>query len=601
MSKEYSETLRDIGPVAWCEGAYGWITEDGQPITLTPWQRAVLLSYWQHKDTCTTLAISNVKKTGKTLLDAVLTAWRWLALPGVHFAAGNDLDQASSRVFSEVAEMVKRNSFLSANVKIGKNELVFTPTGSRLIALAVDAAGNAGANHLTVSHTEAWGIIYENGVRSWEELTPPPGKKYGFPALRIADSYAGFEGESKTWHELVDRGLQGDRIDKEWPIYKAGGLIIFHAEGAEARKRCFRGSQEEAAAYYADQQTSLRPNAFTRMHGNQRTSSESAFIPFEAWQGCYSPDCHPVQRSDRRKLILGADASTSHDLTALVGVTRDPKSLMIRTAFTQVWKPQKLLGIRVGKATVDLEETIGRTVLELHAAGMVEKVVCDPYQLHTLIVKWEKAGIRIVELAQNAGRVDADQSLYTAIIGRNIQHYNDPVLNEHIKNAVAVETPRGFRLAKEKTSLKIDAAVALSMAHWGAMESNRKEPGVLEVAPNPFFGDCSQDEWDEYQRSLLPHPPGVTYANCKNRKRNPTYGCQACRDETAEWYDQYGFEKINGVSQFPEGVHIETDLGFNSMLQRMIDQETQRRDEMQLEDRSWNNFIEMVKLERKNK
>jgi len=594
MSKEYSQTLRDIGPVAWCEGAFGWITEDGQPITLTPWQRATLEAYWQHREECTTLAISNTKKTGKTLLDAVLTAWRWLALPGVHFAAGNDLDQASSRVFSEVVDMVKRNSYLSANVKIGKNELVFNPTGSKLIALAVDAAGNAGANHLTVSHTAAWGIIYENGIRSWEELTPPPGKKYGFPALRIADSYAGF-GESKTWHELVDRGLKGERISQEWPIYRAGGLIIFHAEGAEARERCFRGSKEEAAAYYADQQSSLRPNAFTRMHGNQRTSSESAFIPYDRWEACYSAECRPVQTGDRRKLILGADASTSHDLTALVGVSRDPKNLLTRVVFTQVWKPQKILGIRVGKATVDLEETIGETVLRLHAAGMVEKVICDPYQLHTLIVKWEKAGIRIVELAQNAGRVDADQALYTAILGGNIQHYNDPILNEHVKNAVAVETPRGFRLAKEKTSLKIDAAVALSMANWGALEANRRGSGIAEVGPSVY--DYDQAEWDEFRRSLLPHPPGVTYANCKIRRKNPTYGCQACKDETSEWYDQYGFEKINGESQFPEGAHIDSG-NFDGMLQRIIDQETRRRDAMGLEDRSWNHFLEMVKLER---
>ena len=53
-----------------------------------------------------------------------------------------------------------------------------------------------------------------------------------------------------------------------------------------------------------------------------------------------------------------------------------------------------------------------------------------------------------------ARRVEADQALYDAIIGKTIRHYNDPVLNEHVKNAVAIETPRGFRLAKEKTSTK---------------------------------------------------------------------------------------------------------------------------------------------------
>lgn len=476
MSKEYSQTLRDIGPVAWCEGPHGWIGESGQPVKLTEWQRAALLAWWENRESCSTFAISNVKKTGKTFLNAVLTAWRWLALPGEHFAAGNDLDQAASRVFSEIADMVKRNTYLNANVKIGKNELVFNPTGSTLRALAVDAAGNAGSNHLTVSHTEAWGVIYESSIRSWEEMTPPPGKKYGLPALRLADSYAGFQGDTKIWHELVDRGLQGKRISTEWPIFQDGGLILFHMEGEEARTRCFRGTQQEAAEYYAEQQRTLRPNAFTRLHGNMRTSSESAFISPEAWEACYSESLRPITPKDTRRMILGADASTSHDLTSLIGCVYNHDTESVETVLTRVWKPQKIAGIRLGKPTVDLNETIGAEVIRLHKAGQVDAVVCDPYQLHTLILEWTKAGIKVIELAQNAGRVESDQALYTAILGRTIRHYNDPVLNEHIKNAVAVETPRGYRLAKEKTSLKIDAAVALSMAHWGAL-SGKNEQG----------------------------------------------------------------------------------------------------------------------------
>ena len=34
---ELIETWREIGPVAWCEGPYGWTGEGAQPITLTPW------------------------------------------------------------------------------------------------------------------------------------------------------------------------------------------------------------------------------------------------------------------------------------------------------------------------------------------------------------------------------------------------------------------------------------------------------------------------------------------------------------------------------------------------------------------------------------
>ena len=495
QAQKYIQELQERGPVVWAEGPHGWIGEDGQPVTLTPWQRAILTAYWQNRAEISTLAISNVKKTGKTFLNAVLLCFRWLAYPGQHFAAGNDLDQSQARQFAMIVEMVRNNPFLQENVKIGKTELEFTLTGSKLTALSTDARGNSGSNFSTASHTEAWGVIYETGIRSFEELTPPPGKKYGLPALRICDSYAGFEGESKIWHEMVDRGLKGERISKDWPIFKDGGLLLFHAEGQWAREHCFRGTPEEAAAYYKEQERTLRTNAFIRMHGNQRTSGEAAFVTPEAWDACYSPDIRPIHPKDNRPMVLGADASTSHDLTALVGCHFNDETNIVEVLSARVWKPVKLAGIRFGKPTVDLDETIGQAVIDLYNQGLVAAVVCDPFQLHTLILKWQKAGIRVIELAQNAGRVEADQSLYTAIMGRSIAHYNDPVLNEHVKNAVAVETPRGYRLAKEKASLKIDAAVALSMAHWGALrQGSLGESCAIRDPTNNLYDDDYPEE-----------------------------------------------------------------------------------------------------------
>lgn len=193
LTNDLIEHWREIGPIEWAESPYGWISIDGRSIQLTPWQRAVLSAWWKYREGITTLAISNIKKTGKTFINAILLAWRWLALPGEHFAVGNDLDQSSSRQFQEISAMVQRNEYLKANCRLTSKQIVFEPTQSVIIALPVDAAGNAGANHLTASHTEAWGIIYENGIRAWEELTAPPGIFYGFPAIRISDSYAGFE------------------------------------------------------------------------------------------------------------------------------------------------------------------------------------------------------------------------------------------------------------------------------------------------------------------------------------------------------------------------------------------------------------------------
>ena len=528
QTNELIARWREIGPIAWCEGPYGWIGEDGQPITLTPWQRAALAGWWACKETCTTLALSNIKKTGKTLTNAVITAWRWLALPGQHFAVGNDLDQAESRSFAMVAEMVKRNPYLAANVKANRNELTFIPTGSRLTTLAVDAAGNAGANHLTASHTEAWGIIYEAGIRAYEELTPPPGKTYGLPALRICDSYAGYEGESITWHTIVDRGLAGERISAEWPIYQAGGLILFHMEGSEARERCYRGTPAEAAAYYAEQQASLRPNAFTRMHNNQRTMGEGAYCTPEQWEACYSGDLRPLQPAEKLPMVLGLDASTSRDYTALVGTVWNDSTGTIDLKHIKVWKPVKIAGIRFGKPTIDLAETIDKEVFRLHKLGLISEIVLDPYQMHSSLIAYTKAGIRVTELAQNAGRVLSDQALYDAINSRSIRHWNDPTLNEHVQAAAGQETPRGLRIVKVQAGRHIDALVALSMSHYGSLKN---KAGVeVKAVPDPFAN------WDDDARNSsgwhIHHSTGATsWRDCKYRSK----GCVECAQE---WQDE---------------------------------------------------------------
>lgn len=486
QATKYVLTLQELGPVKWAEGPNGWIGETGKPITLTPWQRAALNAWWENRQNVTTFALSNVKKTGKTLTNAILLCFRFLAYPGQHFAAGNDLDQSQSRAFAMISEMIRRNAFLNENVKAGKSELVFNLTESKLTCLAADAAGNAGANHLTASHTEAWGILYEGGMRAWDELTPPPGRFYDLPCLRVADSYAGFTGQSNTWHKLIDRGLAGKRLKGDWPIYKAGGLLLFHMEGTEAQEACFRGSDRERLAYYAEQAEDLRPNAYTRMHMNQRTSGESAFVTEEQWQACYSPDITPLQPGERVQLVLGADASTTHDYTALVGmVGRDVR-------YVRVWKPRKVAGIRLGKPTIDLPATIGQEVLNLYKSGLVSCVVYDPWQLAAIARGWEKAGIRCVEMPQTGQRVEADTALFNAIISGQIKHFKSPELDEAIRNAIIVETPRGIRLAKEKASRKIDPLVALSMANSAAL-SGRYE-NTIELIPNPF--DWVAGDWD---------------------------------------------------------------------------------------------------------
>lgn len=78
---------------------------------------------------------------------------------------------------------------------------------------------------------------------------------------------------------------------------------------------------------------------------------------------------------------------------------------------------------------------------------------------------------------------EATEALYSVLTTKGIRLYKAPDLREHVLNAVSVETPRGIRLSKQKTSNKIHEAVALSFAVLAAIQNGK--PPSLSDGPMP--------------------------------------------------------------------------------------------------------------------
>jgi hypothetical protein len=391
----------------------------------------------------------------------------------------SDLQQSKDRVFRACRYAIEHGP-LVGHARCFK-DVIELNNRSLITAIPADWQGAAGGNFYAVIFDELHAWVYETQRRLFDEMIIPPTQPHG---VRWMSSYAGWLGESNLLKEWWDRGLAGAKMSDDLPIFYAepASLLAFVDTGPDSWRMPWMSDK-----YIQEIKTSERPNTFRRIWLNEWVSNESQFLPEGAWEACYSPDVTPLAADDKRRVVLGADASTSRDLTALVGVLPGKRREVV---FCRVWKPKKGT-LRHGKPTVDLEETIGAEVLRMHKARQVLAVVCDPYQLHTSVIAWEKAGIKVIELAQNAGRVEADQALYDTVISRQIAHYNEPGLNEHMRNAIAVETLRGYRLAKDKTSMKIDAAVALSMASWGAAGMGGYQPmpsSNLETTPSLWRG-----------------------------------------------------------------------------------------------------------------
>jgi hypothetical protein len=142
----------------------------------------------------------------------------------------------------------------------------------------------------------------------------------------------------------------------------------------------------------------------------------------------------------------------------------------VRLAFHRIWRPSK-------SAPLDLEATIESYLRQVCQQYRVHRIICDPYQLHRSIMTLKVAGLPIEEFPQTtANTVRMGQSLYDLLKGRNLAVYPDAELREQALNAVAIENPAGYRLAKEKASKKIDGIVALAMACVAALDHPASRP-----------------------------------------------------------------------------------------------------------------------------
>jgi phage terminase large subunit-like protein len=117
----------------------------------------------------------------------------------------------------------------------------------------------------------------------------------------------------------------------------------------------------------------------------------------------------------------------------------------------------------------------------------VRSVHYDPYQMAAVAQRLSAAGIPMREYPQSVSHLVAmGSNLYELIKGRGIIAYANEEIRLAVSRTIALETPRGWRLAKEKTSHKIDVVVAFAMASLAAVEQGQMN--VRLVTPTIVIG-----------------------------------------------------------------------------------------------------------------
>lgn len=499
----------------WAETDF-FIPENQAPIILEPVQKCFLK--YAYASDATTWLYSTIKKSGKTAISGLVgryTAENSGPKAEVYFVA-NDKEQAKDRAYEAAKASVELSPgydqgkrILRGRWKVIERNCVHLGTGSKMQAIASDYEGAAGANPNMTLWTEIWGMSSERMKRLWDEMTPVPTRKR---SVRYVETYAGFQGESEILWELYKTAVVNARRltlaeleavcgpncwpyeDKELPFFvnEAARTFAYWDEGLVARRMPWQRGPE-AEAYYREQETTLRPEAFERLHLNKWVSAVQQFLPLVWWQKCKTnarialPSTYPC--------VICVDASISNDCTAIVGVSRYPEPSPQAIALLQA-----LPGEAAEKALVALnqrhaQEIVLRfaTVFNPTETGIVDyaavkakikdycsefnvvQITYDVYQLHQMMQELTREAVAwCKQFPQASQREIADKGLYDLIRDRKVHHF-DEFSSDFVENCAAyVALTQGnsgkvpkierLRIVKKAKDRPVDPMVALSMA-----------------------------------------------------------------------------------------------------------------------------------------
>lgn len=446
--------------------------------------RTILKMIWAKK--VDTVVWSEIKKSGKTAVAGLVGAYwaNFVEAPNEVISIANDQEQAQGRIYAAMMPTMKK---LGWDVPDQKPLMMNTLSGSRVKAIGTSYEGEAGGNYGLTLWSELWAYKSERRKRLWDEMTQVPTRRF---SVRWVETYAGFLSESDLLWGIYCKAFKNGK--EEEPLgQRVVGLEDLPIWYLESSKTLVYWSHEprmpwQTSEFMESQRNApgMRPSTFRRLWQNYWVSSEEVFILPEQWDALDA--CEPLNEDgDIRPLFLGADASISNDSTALVATAWNVELKAPEIVAAWEWRPEHVEGSE--RKIVDLSATIEKKIGWLIENFNVLGVFYDEYQLHAIMTnlkkKYDEKDLKKLfeNFPQSSGRTMSDQAFYEWIVNKQLRRVNHARLREHVLNAVAKATDRGYRLDKAATSQKIDLAVASSMACYAASIKFRPKRTFVKV------------------------------------------------------------------------------------------------------------------------
>lgn len=432
----------------------------GRPMKVEPWQadlfNELFLVYDDGERVYHEALIGISRKNGKSTVASALGLHGLLSAPhGAPevYAAAASRDQARI-VFDQAVQFIRASPRLSDWLTPQRNVITCKANNGVFRVLSSDAPLQYGLNPYLVIIDELWAhadpeLYYALTTGQLAQVSP----------LVVSITTAGWDRDS-ICYQLYRRGMELQREGGLKAMRKAGFLLKWWESPPELDwrdPRAWRAANPSSWIRLQDlerESQRLPESVFRRLHLNQWTESENAWIKPHEWDACRGK---PVIDPTKPIIAMAIDVGIRRDSAAILWGQWHGDELHVGQ---EIMLPE-LEGRGFGVADIR-DRAMGRA--RTHEAS-VREIDFDPWSFRESAELMLEAGLPMVEFPQNAARMSpASEELYELVIGKRLVHDGDLVLRDQILAAVIAPTERGgWRISKRKSLERIDAAVALAM------------------------------------------------------------------------------------------------------------------------------------------
>ena len=476
----------------------------GQPFHLLPWQEKIIRDVFgtvRDDDPTmrqyTTAYIEIPKKNGKSELGAAIALNmlinddEWKAEV---YSCASDRQQAAI-VFDVAVDMVRQSPALMKRVKIipSTRRMIYQPTGSIYQVLSSEVATKHGLNVSACIfdelHTQPTRALYDVMTQGSGDARRQP--------LWFLLTTAGTDRNSICWevHQKALDILEGRKIDPRfYPVlfglpdeadwtneenwYRANPSLD-HTITIDKVRDAFRKAQE----------TPADENQFRQLRLNQWVKQSVRWMPMDKWDECGGVvDPYALEG---RACYAGLDLSSTSDLTALALVFPPASEDEPYMALPFFWLPEETLALRVRRDHVPYDQWAKRGYIQTTEGnvvhyGFIERFICelgerydireiahDRWNATMMVQTLEDDGFTMVPFGQGFKDMSPPtKELMRIVLEHKLCHGGHPVLRWNMDNTFVRTDPAGnLKLDKEKSTEKVDGAVALVMALDRAMKN----------------------------------------------------------------------------------------------------------------------------------